>query len=216
MGVSRKQAAINKEQILVSAERLFRLRGVDAVGLAEVMATAGFTQGGFYNHFSSKNSLVSEVMERALSKGAEDLDEAVQRSEASGVDPLARQLEWYLAPEQRDDVACGCPLVAFAGDAARLEGAPVVSYREVLAHTYKVFESLIRQREPGISAADAQQKAIGLFSMMAGAVMLSRAIEPADRKLANDVLRQTKSFAFSAIGGGPASKKGARRTKPSV
>lgn len=51
MGVSRQQAAENRSAIVAAAERLFRARGVDAVGLTELMKEAGFTQGGFYNHF---------------------------------------------------------------------------------------------------------------------------------------------------------------------
>ena len=200
MGVTKEQAAQNREQILDSAERLFRMRGVDAVGLSEVMASAGFTQGGFYNHFSSKSALVNEVMERALQSGANDMDAAVAKSEAAGIDALARQLEWYLAPAQRDDLACGCPLVAFATDACRLEGKPVKSYKQVLDHTYDVFQRLIQEREPGIPATDAREKAIAVFSMMAGAVMLSRAIESDDRKLADEVLQKTKTFGLSAIG----------------
>jgi len=35
---------------VTAAARLFRERGVDGVGLNELMREAGFTQGGFYNH----------------------------------------------------------------------------------------------------------------------------------------------------------------------
>ncbi len=59
MGVSKKQTAKNKQAIVTAAARLFRERGVDGVGLNELMREAGFTQGGFYNHFDSKDSLVA-------------------------------------------------------------------------------------------------------------------------------------------------------------
>lgn len=61
MRVTRKQAAINRERIVDSAIQLFAARGVDGVGVAEVMADAGFTHGGFYNHFTSKAELVLEA-----------------------------------------------------------------------------------------------------------------------------------------------------------
>ena len=71
MRVTRKQAAINRQRIIDSAIRLFAERGVDGVGVAEVMADAGFTHGGFYNHFASKDELVHEAcstsFERAVS-----------------------------------------------------------------------------------------------------------------------------------------------------
>jgi AcrR family transcriptional regulator len=60
--ITKEQAVHNRERILAAAERLFRQKGVDAVGVAELMKEAGFTQGGFYNHFASKEALVSEVV----------------------------------------------------------------------------------------------------------------------------------------------------------
>ena len=61
MRVTRKQAELNRQRIIESAIRLFAERGVDGVGVAEVMADAGFTHGGFYNHFPSKDDLVNEA-----------------------------------------------------------------------------------------------------------------------------------------------------------
>ena len=66
MGVSKRQTARNRQSIIDAAARLFRQRGVDGVGLNELMREAGFTQGGFYNHFASKDALVAEVMTTAM------------------------------------------------------------------------------------------------------------------------------------------------------
>ncbi len=68
MGVSREQAAENRRAIVAAATQLFRERGVDAVGLNELMKHAGFTQGGFYNHFESKAALVAEVFASAMAE----------------------------------------------------------------------------------------------------------------------------------------------------
>jgi Bacterial regulatory proteins, tetR family len=45
LGVSREQAAENRRAIIAAATQLFRERGVNAVGLSELMNHAGFTQG---------------------------------------------------------------------------------------------------------------------------------------------------------------------------
>ena len=73
MGVSREQAAENRRAIITAATHLFRARGVDAVGLKELMKHAGFTQGGFYNHFKSKEALVTEVFASAMAEGTAEL-----------------------------------------------------------------------------------------------------------------------------------------------
>ena len=61
MRVTKEQAAENRRKILAAASRLFRAKGFDGVGVADVMAEAGFTHGGFYNHFASKEALAAEA-----------------------------------------------------------------------------------------------------------------------------------------------------------
>jgi TetR/AcrR family transcriptional repressor of nem operon len=77
MGVSRQQAVENRQSIIVAAERLFREHGVDAVGLTELTKAAGFTQGGFYNHFETKDALVAAVMNNAMENGTHRLVAAI-------------------------------------------------------------------------------------------------------------------------------------------
>ena len=61
MRVTRAQAEQNRAHIVTTASRLFRERGYDGVGVAELMAAAGFTHGGFYKHFRSKADLMAEA-----------------------------------------------------------------------------------------------------------------------------------------------------------
>ena len=62
MGRSTKeQADANRRRIVAAAGNLFRSRGYDAVGIADVMKAAGMTQGGFYKHFASKEALAAEA-----------------------------------------------------------------------------------------------------------------------------------------------------------
>ncbi len=56
MKVSREKRAENKAAILEAASRLFRERGPDGVGVAEITKAAGLTHGGFYGHFASKSA----------------------------------------------------------------------------------------------------------------------------------------------------------------
>src|SRR5260370_5663198 len=72
LGVSREQAAENRRAIVAAATRLFRQRGVEAVGLSELMKHAGSTQGGLYNHFEPKADLVAAVLASAIAEGTAD------------------------------------------------------------------------------------------------------------------------------------------------
>ncbi len=50
---SREQAQQNRERVVETAARLFRERGFDGVGIADLMKEAGLTHGGFYAQFPS-------------------------------------------------------------------------------------------------------------------------------------------------------------------
>ena len=64
MKVSREQAAQNRERILDAAAQLFRERGFEGIGVADLMKEAGLTHGGFYGHFSSKEDLIAQACSR--------------------------------------------------------------------------------------------------------------------------------------------------------
>ena len=46
-----------RERILRSARQLFNRKGFSEVTIDEIMAAAGLTRGGFYNHFHGKEEL---------------------------------------------------------------------------------------------------------------------------------------------------------------
>jgi TetR/AcrR family transcriptional regulator, transcriptional repressor for nem operon len=73
MRVTKQQAALNRQRIVDSAIRLFAERGVDSVGVAEVMGDAGFTHGGFYNHFTSKDDLVLQACSTSFARTVDSL-----------------------------------------------------------------------------------------------------------------------------------------------
>ena len=70
MRVSREQAAENRDRIIDAAGRLFRERGFDGIGVANLMKAAGLTHGGFYGHFESKEDLEVQACARVLARTA--------------------------------------------------------------------------------------------------------------------------------------------------
>lgn len=176
MGVSRQQAAENRSAIVAAAERLFRVRGVDAVGLTELMKEAGFTQGGFYNHFKSKDALVAEVMEKAMH----------DRADSPNAGSLDAQVAAYLSPAHRDNLEAGCPLSGFAGDAPRLTETERACYAHGLAAYLDRLERMVAT--DGATSEHTRRDALAVFSQMVGALVLSRAIAGSDPALADEIL----------------------------
>jgi len=176
MGVSKQQAAENRSAIVAAAERLFRVHGVDAVGLTELMKEAGFTQGGFYNHFKSKDALVAAVMEKAMQ----------DRADSPNAGSLAKQAALYLSTAHRDNVEAGCALSGFAGDAPRMTDAARERYARGLAAYLERLERMIAPQ--GVTTEQTRRDAIAKFSQMVGALVLSRAIAGTDPAFADEIL----------------------------
>lgn len=188
MGVSKQQAIENKKAIVAAAEKLFRERGVAAVGLAELTKTAGFTQGGFYNHFKSKDALVAAVMEKAMEDGAAQLLAGLHASKTKAMDPMKQHVKGYLSPDHRADIEAGCPLTAFAGDVRRLGKDARRSYAHGLAWNFDQLASVIDGKNP----QQKRKKAIALFSQMVGSLLLSRAVVETDPVLADEILKDVR------------------------
>ena len=199
MGISKQQAAQNREAIITAAQKLFREKGVDAVGLNDLMDAAGFTRGGFYNHFKSKDALVAAVIDKAMEGGAAKLGEVFAESQARGRDPLQGQIDWYLSADHRDDIEHGCPLSGFAGDVRRLDEATRERYARGVEANLEYLTGI--SARPGDSPAAARARAVAVFSEMLGSLVLSRAVAAADPKLADEILESGKR-SLRAAGGG--------------
>jgi AcrR family transcriptional regulator len=57
-----------KERILETADRLFYLQGIRAVGVDTIAAEIGISKRTLYNHFPSKDELISAYLSRRFNK----------------------------------------------------------------------------------------------------------------------------------------------------
>lgn len=177
MKLTREQAKANREKVLDAAAGLFREHGFDGVAVADIMQAAGFTHGGFYNHFRSKADLSAEALGRAFGQMA---------TERERQPDLATLVRLYLSRPARAAPARTCPAAALAGDAARQPE----SVRAAFADGLEAMIGSVRQRlesEGGVDPARAPALALTIVTRMAGALALSRAV-PDDHPLARALL----------------------------
>lgn len=147
-------------RIIDAAGRLFRLHGIDGVGVDAIMREAGLTHGGFYAHFASKEALVVEVSRAMLEKSAghwTDFSQSADKAQA-----LRRIVEPYLSVDHVR-AANGCPLTNLASEAARR--APV---RDAMDPPLQAMLAALARCLP-----DAGQAPAALATMV-GAVTLAR------------------------------------------
>ena len=69
---------VTRQRIIETAAARFRKDGIEGVGVADLMAEAGLTHGGFYSHFSSKEELIKAAMEEASAVSAIKFDKRVE------------------------------------------------------------------------------------------------------------------------------------------
>src|SRR2546422_1300492 len=100
MKVSREQAARNREAILDAAAQLFRERGFDGIGVADLMKAAGLTHGGFYGHFESEEDLMAQACEHASARSEILFGKLAESAPDDALGEIERA---YLSPRHRDD-----------------------------------------------------------------------------------------------------------------
>ena len=178
MKVSREQAAQNRERIVEAAAQLFRERGFDGIGVADLMKEAGLTHGGFYGHFSSKEELIVEASARALAGSLAIWSKLADRAPD---DPLSAVAGAYLTSRHRDNPGAGCLLAALGPDASR-QGPPV---RRAVTGYVRSAVDLLTKLVPGKSKGR-RQKAISTCATLVGAMVLARAVD--DRAFSQEIL----------------------------
>ncbi|GKT20888.1 TetR family transcriptional regulator [Acidovorax sp. SUPP3334] len=186
MRVTKAQAQANRGSIVEHASALFRERGFDGVGVADLMVAAGFTHGGFYNHFRSKADLIKE----ALACGLEQTAAAVGGADA------AQFVQHYVSRAERDALKTGCSLSRLGSDTARQSEAVKTVFAEGIesilaavrlpATPQKVARVSPRDDEDTVSDAE-RGELINLLAHSVGALVLSRGC-PDNSALADEIL----------------------------
>lgn len=118
---SKEQAARHRADAVDAASRLFRDRGLNEVGVAEVMTAVGLTQGGFYKQFPSKQALAAEATDRAFELAGRHVQSFAADHADDHNAALRAFVADYLSVANRDNRADGCAATALSGDATRDE-----------------------------------------------------------------------------------------------
>lgn len=168
-------------KIVESARILFNRHGFQNVTIDMVMAEAGLTRGGFYNHFKNKEALFNAAVSSFLmGRGAQ------WRSEA-GIDPsnitresAGQMIDAYLSRKHLGDLDGQCPMIALPSDVARSSPEVQNSFQDLLNAMVWLFESSV-----AASGKNRRQEALSLAAMCVGGMVLARTLP--DSELAEEV-----------------------------
>jgi TetR/AcrR family transcriptional regulator, transcriptional repressor for nem operon len=166
-----KETAEKHKRILQEASQMFRERGFQNVTVAEVMKAAELTHGAFYNHFESKDALMTAATEYAMEAARAGLQRASGTAKSR-----AAYFGRYLSTEHRDNLSTGCPIAALSGE---IRHEPAVK---------EVFTAKLKEIVEEMSGDRA--KALLKLSAMVGALAIARAVS--DSAFSLEVLQQVK------------------------
>jgi TetR/AcrR family transcriptional regulator, transcriptional repressor for nem operon len=161
-----EETAEKHKRILEEAARLFRERGFSRVSVSEIMKATGLTHGPFYNHFASKEALVSEALDVASSKNLDALDHIAAKH------GLAGYLDRYLSRAHVEHAGEGCLISALATEVGKEPSAQPAFTKHVRASVDRI-EALMSGQPEEARRAEAMRS----LSAMIGAVLVARAVD---------------------------------------
>jgi TetR/AcrR family transcriptional repressor of nem operon len=178
---SKQDKAASRERIVAVAAARIREAGTEQPGVAEIMRAAGLTHGGFYKHFGSRDELIVEAVEHAMT----ETESRVHELMAAAEDPLAAWADAYLSTEHRDDPGTGCAVAALGADIPRVGGAAQEAYRAQVEGYVAYLQQLLEGDDE-----TARRRATVTLSAMVGAVTIARALGPTARS--DEILRDVR------------------------
>src|SRR3984885_8440056 len=182
MARSQAEKPASHARIVKAAAAQIRRDGVDAVRVSELMREAGLTHGGFYRHFGSREDLIEEAIDAALTDGSRQADAGESLDPAA---QLAQIIERYVSEAPRDNPRVGGAVAALPADVSRSGSRARQAYTRQVRRYIDRLVGLIRAAEPDTK----RDEAILTLSALVGAVAMARAVE--DPELSDELLTRT-------------------------
>jgi TetR/AcrR family transcriptional regulator, transcriptional repressor for nem operon len=177
-----------RRRILESARRLFNRKGFAEVSIAEIMADAGLTHGGFYRHFARKDEVYAAAVRQFLCPRPPEPWQARHRDPRATGKARARNIvEAYFSAEHLDDRDGCCPLIGVPSDVSRSGQAVKAAYREVVEMLVQVFEQ-------SLGGPQAHEQALTLVCLCVGGMVLAKCLDDDFRRAAYRHVLKTAGF----------------------
>lgn len=205
MNAKTQRREATHERILDTAARAIRRTGYQGTGVADLMKEAGLTHGGFYAHFSSRNAMLAEAIQRAGEQSAARLAANAARRRARGASPLRAMVEVYLGNTHLAEAEQGCALAALLSEMPRQPD----EVRQASAARVQRFIDSVRAALPDDAPPE---RAAAIAAAMVGGLQLARAL--GDNAQGRAVLAATRQALLAEDDSATAPQRRATGTTP--
>lgn len=182
MKKSKAETAETRKRIIDIASQEFKRKGIHATSVAEIMAAAGLTHGGFYRHFESKERLLAEACSTAMGRMAENAEIAVDGGEKA----FTQYVDEFLTRAYHDNCAGACTFVTLGSELARVDD----DIRHTMSEGFRTWIEILSKRSAGEDPEAARADAMFKLTAMLGAVTMARVMD--DKKFADQILAETR------------------------
>ncbi|WP_295994622.1 TetR/AcrR family transcriptional regulator [Rugamonas sp.] len=193
MKKSKADTVETRKRIVAVASRVFLAQGLAATGIADIMAAAGLTPGGFYRHFESKEQLIAEANSAA---SAQLLD--VFAKATAGQQPreaLATVVSLYL--DQSEQVSALCSLASLGSELRHADD----HVKDIAMNGYRRMIEFVSGLTRLLGVPDPASVADAIVSTLVGAVTISRLAT--DAALAQTIRDHARAVVGSLAGKTP-------------
>ncbi|MFP6850929.1 MAG: TetR/AcrR family transcriptional regulator [Pseudomonas sp.] len=173
-----------RQEILNVGQRIMAAKGYSAVGLNEILATAGVPKGSFYHYFSSKDAFGEALLEDYFSTYLADLDQVLALPRLNMAQRLTKYWAIWEDTQSFEDCQGKCLAVKLGVEVADLSEA----MRAVLKRgTSGIIDRLARAIQTGVEEGslkvcdEPHAVAQSLYQLWVGAsvmVKISKSMQP--------------------------------------
>ncbi|GLG83641.1 TetR/AcrR family transcriptional regulator [Acinetobacter sp. V91_7] len=179
MRYSLNHKAETRQRLIEQAGSLAKKNGFATTGVDGLMASVGLTGGAFYSHFSSKNELFKEIIQKEL---MDTLKRFLPEDANSSADALRQLLALYLSPTHVKHPELGCPLPILSNEVARSTDDIKQVYESNVIEIQQSLAQILKDEDT----------AWATLALSMGAVSLSRAMS--SDKTKKQILEACKNF----------------------
>jgi len=172
------KSAATRQFIIEKASQVLNRKGMAGTSISDIMEATKLAKGGIYGNFENKDEICLEAFNFLTEKQRNNLNRAILAVETPA-DKLRAIADFYTTKARLDDNG-GCPILNFGTEAD--DTNPTINHR--VAEAIKISQSRISNLiKEGIEtgqfreSVNPEEFAIKMFSLMEGAILVSRILE---------------------------------------
>jgi TetR/AcrR family transcriptional repressor of nem operon len=171
------EASDVRDNIVAIGQRIMAGKGFSAVGLNEILTTAGVPKGSFYYYFASKDAFGVALLEKYFEDYLAELDTAFQQADTSMAEGLIAYFDRWRTNQLPADCHGKCLVVKLGAEVADLSEAMRLALKQGTAGIVARLASAIArgQAEGSLSVNDEPGAvAESLYQLWLGASVMAK------------------------------------------